>query len=70
VSTLNEIAANYARMAKALEDSKCLSSGEERDVLAALSELAEESSKLNEQFSTFAKVGAAPAHAESALHCV
>ena len=68
MSTLNEIAANYARMAKALEDSKCLPGEEQRDVLAALSELAEVSSKLNEQFSTFANVAVAPAHAESALH--
>lgn len=68
MSTLNEIAANYARIAKQLEDSKYLSGGEEQVVLAALVGLAEESDKLNEQFTTFAKAAVSLGHAESTHH--
>jgi hypothetical protein len=64
VSTLNEMAANYARMAKALEDAKCVSVAEELDVLA-LAILSDKSNALNEQFSTFAKGAASAALTEN-----
>jgi hypothetical protein len=59
MSTLNEIAANYARMAKELEDLKRVSAGD-RDVFAVLADLAQASDTLNEQFASMAKGNKAP----------